>query len=39
MAGAAPSFAVKVDEGAKSLGFSADNGDHHWKSERAGTNE
>jgi len=39
MAGAAPSFAVKVDQGAKSLGFSADNCDHQRKSERAGTNE
>src|SRR6267143_4056688 len=36
MAGAAPSFAVKVDQGTKSLGFSADNGDHQRKSERAG---
>src|ERR1700693_5080063 len=39
MAGAAPSFAVKVDQGTKSLGFSADNGDHQRKSECAGTNE
>jgi hypothetical protein len=35
----APSFAVKVDQGPKSLGFAANDGDHQWKSERAGTNE
>jgi hypothetical protein len=36
---AAPSFAVKVDERPKSLGFSANDGDHQWKSERTGANE
>jgi hypothetical protein len=39
MTGAAPSFAIKVDQGTKSLGFSTDNGDHQRKSERAGTNK
>jgi hypothetical protein len=39
MARAAPSFAIKVDQGTKSLGFSTDNGDHQRKSEGAGTNE
>src|ERR1700682_5622225 len=39
MAGAATSFAVKVDQRAKSLGVSADNCDHQRKAEPAGTNE
>jgi len=37
--GAAPSFAVKIDQGPKSLGFSANDGDHQGKSECAGANE
>jgi hypothetical protein len=39
VAGAAPSFAVKVDQGPKSLGLSANNGDHQGKPERASANE
>jgi hypothetical protein len=39
VAGAAPSLSVKVDQGPKSFGFAADNGDHQGKAEGAGTNE
>lgn len=39
VAGAPPGFAVKIDQGPKSFGFAADNGDHQGKAERAGTNE
>jgi hypothetical protein len=39
VSGAAPSFAVKVDKRPKSLGLSANDGDHQWKSERTGANE
>jgi hypothetical protein len=39
VAGAPPSLAVKIDQGPKSFGFAADNGDHQGKPERAGANE
>src|SRR5579864_4126103 len=39
VAGAAPSLAVKIDQGPKSLWLSANNCDHHRKPERASTSE
>src|SRR4029077_3017275 len=39
VAGAAPCLAVKIDQGPKSFGFAANNGDHQRKAECASANE
>ena len=39
VAGTAPSLAVKIDQGPKSFGFAADNGDHQGNAECAGAQE
>jgi hypothetical protein len=39
VAGSSPSLTVKIDQGPKSFGFTADNGDHQGKAECAGANE